>query len=201
MYLNNANFYAHIAARFPATMSDVCIRTAQGDCYSWDDVNHASAKIANLLLNLQLPAGARIAVQVEHSPEALLLQLAILRAGLVLMPLDISIQAVEMRAIIAHHQPAVVVCCPKNFGWLGQLAFQLGSTHVFTLGNGMPNHGSLLLRATPLSSQLSTVVTAPDALAYIDENGQQFSHVELCADLDATLVRFQHQTGYTLALA
>lgn len=201
MYLNNANFYTHIAARFPATMSDVCLSTAQGDCYSWDDVNHASAKIANLLLNLQLPAEARIAVQVEHSPEALLLQLAILRAGLVLMPLDMTYQGIEMRTLITQHQPAVVVCCPKNFGWLGQLAFQLGSTHVFTLANSMPNHGSLLLRATPLSSQLSTVVSAPAVLAYIDDKDQQFSHAQLCADLDATLVSFQHQTGYTLALA
>ena len=77
----NANLYALFASRFPADQSACCIETHDGHYYSWSDLERATAKIANLLLSLGLPQDARIAVQVEKSPEALLLYLATLRAG------------------------------------------------------------------------------------------------------------------------
>ena len=44
--------------------------------------------MAALLRSFGAPAGARVAVQVEKSPEALMLYLAPLRAGLVYLPLN-----------------------------------------------------------------------------------------------------------------
>jgi malonyl-CoA/methylmalonyl-CoA synthetase len=88
----NANLYALLAAGFPEDRSGCAIETtdAQGRplYYSWDDIDRASARIANLLASLKLPAGARVAVQVEKSVEALLLYLATLRAGYVYLPLN-----------------------------------------------------------------------------------------------------------------
>ncbi len=64
---NNANVYACLSAGFPADRSRVAIRTPQRS-YTWNDVDEMSARYAGLLRALELPAGARIAVQVEKSP-------------------------------------------------------------------------------------------------------------------------------------
>jgi len=164
---DNANLYARIAAGFPADLDSDCLITAQDANYSWNDMQQASGKIANLLASLNLPKGTRIAVQVEKSPEALLLYLAALRAGLIFIPLNTAYQSAEMRYFIEDAQPAVVVCSPKNFGWLAQLAFQLGCAHVFTLDDRLPNQGSLLQRAAPLSGDFQTVQRQTDDIASI----------------------------------
>ena len=62
----NANLYALIEQRMPADRSRCCIDAGEGLYYSWDDIDRATARIANLLASLKLPAGSRIAVQVEN---------------------------------------------------------------------------------------------------------------------------------------
>ena len=69
----NANLFALFESRFPEDRGACCIETHDGLYYSWDDLDRATAKIANLLTALTLPAGARVAVQVEKSVEALCL--------------------------------------------------------------------------------------------------------------------------------
>jgi len=164
---SNANLYALIAEAFPVDLQADCLITAHGANYSWSDLDQASGKIANLLHSLDLPTGSRIAVQVEKSPEALLLYLAALRAGLIFIPLNTAYHSAEVRYFIEDAQPAVVVCSPKNFGWLAQLAFSLGCGHVFTLDDTLPNQGSLLQRAAPLSGTFQTVHREPDEIASI----------------------------------
>ena len=53
----NANLYALFAARFPVDRSACCIET-ESLYYSWNDLERASAKIANLLASLDLPPGS-----------------------------------------------------------------------------------------------------------------------------------------------
>ena len=59
-----------VACRDPIRQirSACCIETHDGLYYSWDDLDRATAKLANLLASLQLPEGARVAVQLEKSP-------------------------------------------------------------------------------------------------------------------------------------
>jgi hypothetical protein len=66
-------------------------------------------------------ARSRIAVQTEKSVEALMLYLAVLRAGHVYLPLNTAYQASEIEYFIGNAEPAVVVCAGKNFR-LGQQA-------------------------------------------------------------------------------
>jgi malonyl-CoA/methylmalonyl-CoA synthetase len=165
----NANLYALFSEHFPSDLSQCCIETHDQRYYTWLDVERASAKLANLLCSLDLSPGARIAVQVEKSPEALILYLATLRAGYVFLPLNIAYQHAEITYFIQDAAPEVVVCSPQNFGWVSQIAFQSGSQHVFTLdapalGN---NRGSLLDRATPMSDQFITVQSQANDLAAI----------------------------------
>src|SRR5690606_39368942 len=80
---------------FPKDRNGIAIETPQL-AYTWDDIDRATACLANLLASLDLPAGARVAVQVEKSPEALLLYLATLRAGLVYLPLNTAYRQAEI---------------------------------------------------------------------------------------------------------
>jgi malonyl-CoA/methylmalonyl-CoA synthetase len=112
-----------------------------------------------------LPAGSRIAVQVEKSVEALMLYLATLRAGYVFLPLNTAYQSAEIEYFIGNAQPAVVVCTPKNFGWVSKIAFKAGTQHVFTLGDDRT--GSLLERAAHCSDQHTVAQRNANELAAI----------------------------------
>ncbi len=161
----SANLYALFASRFPQDRSACCIETHDGLYYSWNDVDRASTKIANLLAGLKLPENARVAVQVEKSVEALILYLATLRAGYVYVPLNTAYRSAEIACFIQDAEPSVVVCSPQNFGWVSQIAFSGGVRHVFTLGDD--RSGSLLVRATLQSNSFDTVDRKPDDLAAI----------------------------------
>ncbi|WP_019141674.1 malonate--CoA ligase [Noviherbaspirillum massiliense] len=161
----NANLYALFASRFPQDRSACCIETHDGLFYTWDDIDRASARIANLLAGLNLPSDSRIAVQVEKSPEALILYLATIRAGYVYLPLNTAYRVSEMEYFIGDAEPAVVVCSPANFGWVSKIAFQSGTRHVFTLGER--RDGSLLARAAHQSDSFEPVEKQPDDLAVI----------------------------------
>ncbi len=145
----NANLYSALRAAFPAQLDSLAIQPADGHdthrYYTWRDLDHASARIANLLDALGLPAESRVAVQVEKSVEALILYLAVLRAGHVFLPLNTAYQASEIAYFVGNAEPAVVVCSPKNFTWVSRIAFQAGTTHVYTLGDDRT--GTLLERA------------------------------------------------------
>jgi enoyl-CoA hydratase/carnithine racemase len=141
----NHNLFAALRAAFPADLDAIAVETDDELQYSWRDLDRATAMIANLLASLKLPAGARIAVQVEKSVEAMMLYLATLRAGYVFLPLNTAYQSAEIEYFIENAEPSVVVCSPKNFGWVSKIAFQAGTRNVFTLGDDRT--GSLLERA------------------------------------------------------
>ncbi|MFM8590990.1 MAG: malonate--CoA ligase, partial [Limnohabitans sp.] len=124
-----------------------------------------TAMMANLLDSLDLPAGSRVAVQVEKSVEAMLLYLATLRAGYVFLPLNTAYQSAEIEYFIGNAEPAVVVCSPANFGWVSKIAFKAGTRHVFTLGDD--RSGILLDRAAHHSDQHTPVPRQAGDLAAI----------------------------------
>ena len=149
--MTNANLFAALRAAFPADLDQTAVETDSGLRYSWRDLDHASAMLANLLDSLDLPPSSRVAVQVEKSVEALMLYLATLRAGHVFLPLNTAYQSAEIEYFVGNAEPAVVVCTPANFGWVSKIAFEAGTQHVFTLGDDRT--GSLLERAKHHSRQ------------------------------------------------
>ncbi len=159
---NNANLYVALRDAFSADLDATAIETADGPgaplYYTWRDLDRATARIANLLDALGLPEGARVAVQTEKSVEALMLYLAVLRAGYVYLPLNTAYQAGEIEYFIGNAEPAVVVCSGRNFGWISRIAFKAGTAHVFTLNED--RSGTLLERA---AAQPDTQVPARKA--------------------------------------
>jgi malonyl-CoA/methylmalonyl-CoA synthetase len=190
----HANLFNALRAGFPADLDRIAIETADAAGataslhYSWRDLERGTAMLANLLDSLALPAGSRVAVQTEKSVEALMLYLAVLRAGLVYLPLNTAYQRDEIGYFIGNAEPAVVVCSPKNFGWVSRIAFSAGTAHVFTLGDD--RSGSLLQRAAAHSDVHTPAARGADDLAAIlytsgttgRSKGAMLSHGNLLAN-------------------
>lgn len=162
--MNNANLYTVLASGFPADRGQVALETPE-QLYTWDDIDRASACLANLLSSLDLPDGSRVAVQVEKSPEALLLYLATLRAGLVYLPLNTAYRESEIAYFLGDAEPAVVVCSSKNLGWVSKVAERAGTAHVYTLNEDRT--GSLLDAAAGLSQSFEAIERSANDLAAI----------------------------------
>ena len=166
--MTKGNLFTALRAAFPADLDQVAIETAdtpQPLYYTWRDLDRGTAMIANLLDSLKLPPASRVAVQVEKSVEALMLYLAVLRAGHVYLPLNNAYQAAEVEYFVGNAEPAVVVCAGRHFGWVSTLAFQKGTKHVFTLDDD--RSGSLLERAAQHADTHEPVRRRSDDLAAI----------------------------------
>jgi malonyl-CoA/methylmalonyl-CoA synthetase len=162
------NLFAALRAAFPADLDRTAIETADTPTpryYTWRDLDRASAMIANLLDALELPPASRIAVQTDKSVEALMLYLAVLRAGHVYLPLNTAYQASEIEYFVGNAEPAVVVCSGRNFGWVSQIAFAAGTRNVFTLNED--GTGTLLERAAFHADTHAPAVRGADDLAAI----------------------------------
>jgi malonyl-CoA/methylmalonyl-CoA synthetase len=158
------NLYAALRAGFPAELDSTAIDN-DGLLYSWRDLDNGSAMLANWLARLDLPAGSRVAVHTDKSVEALMLYLAVLRAGLVYLPLNPAYHAAELEHFIADAAPGAVVCAGRNFGWVSKLAFQRGVRWVFTLNDDRT--GTLLDRAAQMPLGQEPVQRADSDLAAI----------------------------------
>ncbi|MCW0206994.1 MAG: malonyl-CoA synthase [Achromobacter sp.] len=185
--MSNANLYAVLQGGFPKDRRKVALETPDLQ-YTWDDIDRATACLANLLASLDLPAGSRVAVQVEKSPEALMLYLATLRAGLVYLPLNTAYRESEIEYFLGNAEPAVVVCSGKNLEWVKRAADRAGCAHVYTLDED--RSGSLLDAAGGLPQTFKTVARQPDDLAAIlytsgttgRSKGAMLSHGNLAAN-------------------
>ena len=159
------NLYSLLESGFPPDRSTTCLETPEGLNLTWEDMDRRTAQMANLLRSLNLPEGARVASQLEKSPESLLLYLATIRAGYAYLPLNTAYREAEIEYFLGNASPSVMVCSQKNHAWIASLAAKAGTRHVFTLED---NHtGTLLDAAADQDANFSTVERADDDLAAI----------------------------------
>ncbi len=162
---HNGNLFAALRAAFPADLEALAVETDDDLLYSWQDLERATAMVANMLNSLGLPTDSRIAAQVDKSVEAMILYLATLRAGFVYLPLNTAYKSAEIEYFIGDAEPAVVVCTGANFGWVSKIAFMAGTQYVFTLNDNRT--GSLLDRAAQHSDWHAVAARQGDDLAAI----------------------------------
>ena len=130
---NNENLYALFESRFPADRGEPLLLLESGHSMTYGEAEAGSARHASLLASLGVKPGDRVAVQVEKSPEALLVYLACLRAGAVYLPLNSAYQQGEIGYFLKDAEPAVVIAQPSSMSWLTPIANKLGIRHVFGL--------------------------------------------------------------------
>ncbi len=100
----NQNLYALLSSNFPRNPAAPCMILPDGRVWTYGDIDHASGRIANLIVALGLKPGDRVAAQVEKTPEALVLYLAAIRAGMVFLPLNPAYQRHELEYFLGDAQ-------------------------------------------------------------------------------------------------
>jgi malonyl-CoA/methylmalonyl-CoA synthetase len=168
--MKNENLFALFEARAPRNLERTCIETSDGLVYTWRDIWRGSARMAGWLASLALHADAdgapaRVLVQVDKSPEAVMLYLAVLRAGLIYVPLNTAYQSAELKHFLADAAPSLVVCTPERVAGLAPLAQAAGCERLATLGSA--RDGSVIEAATPFADSFRTVRRSRADLAAI----------------------------------
>ena len=140
------------------------VETTDGRAWTYGDMLATSARFANVLTGLGVKPGDRVAVQVEKSPEALMLYLACVRTGAVYLPLNTGYTLAELDYFIGDAEPALVVCAPKTRAGLEPVATARGA-RIETLGEH--GDGSLAALAMEADGDFADVARGPGDLAAI----------------------------------
>ena len=159
----NANLYTAFEARFPAERRAPCLLTPDGARWTYADIEAESARYANLMRERGVTPGDRVAVQVEKSPQALILYLACLRAGAVYLPLNPAYPARELDYFLADAEPRMVVARPQSRDALAASGERRGIGVPLTLG--AHGDGTLIEASRALPDHFDTASRAADDLA------------------------------------
>ena len=159
------NLFDRFRTCFPSDPSRPFIERADGSVLSYADLLERSAQLANLFASRGVRPGDRVAVQVEKSPEALLVYLAALRAGAVYLPLNPAYTEVEIRYFLGDSTSTLFICRPEDEKVMRGIAGELGVPSVETLGSR--NDGSLAEAWSAASSQFRDVDRTESDLAAI----------------------------------
>jgi malonyl-CoA/methylmalonyl-CoA synthetase len=164
----NQNLYSLLSAHFPKDPAAPCMILPDGRVWTYGDVERASGRMANLIVALGLKPGDRVAAQVEKTPEALVLYLAAIRAGMVFLPLNPAYQRHELEYFLADAQPGLFVCRPTMRALADELAAAAGvpgGCTVLELDDA--GQGSLIDAAAPHADGFATVARSTADLAAI----------------------------------
>lgn len=155
--------FAKLAARMPSA-DRTFIETPTGRIITYGDLVEGTGRIARALVARGVRPGDRVAVQVEKSPEAVMLYLACVRAGAVFLPLNTAYTLAELDYFLGDAEPALVVCDPKSRDGLTPVAGRYGA-RIDTLD--VEGKGSLMERAAAEAPDFADVERGPDDLAAI----------------------------------
>ncbi|MBN9015831.1 MAG: malonyl-CoA synthase [Rhizobiales bacterium] len=152
-----------IRARSPAP-ERLLMETDDGRRISYGAAFDSAARIAATLVALGVEPGDRVAVQVEKSPEAILLYLACIRTGAVFLPLNTAYTTAELDYFFTDAEPRLVIVDPARAEAIEPLARKIGA-RLETLGaNG---DGSLLAKAGTQTGEVAVAPRGTDDLAAI----------------------------------
>ena len=128
------NAYRHFAQRFLVTRDRPFLEDDDGTTYTYADLERETARVAAFLANLGLSPGARVAAQIDKSPQSVFLYLGVLRAGFCFLPLNTAYQEGELAYFLSNAEPEVVVCRPETAALFERLGRATGVRRVLTLG-------------------------------------------------------------------
>ncbi|WP_422375444.1 malonate--CoA ligase [Roseibium sp.] len=169
------------------------LELAGGVTLSYRDMFARSAQYAGALLKLGVKPGDRVAVQVEKTPEALMIYLGTIRAGGVFLPLNTAYTPSEIAYFVGDAEPAVFVCDPAKADALAGTAQKAGAK-LQTLDAG--GEGSLRQLADEMPTDFDNRPRQDDDLAAIlytsgttgRSKGAMLSHDNLASN-SATMVK------------
>lgn len=160
----NANLYALIAAAAAAAGSRPCLVEGEATLLAYDELDRKVSATAAVLVGTGAAPGDRVVAQAEKSPEAVLLYLACLKAGLIYVPLNTAYTPAEVGYFLDDAEPAIFVCDPARASALADVATKV----PVTLTLGASGAGSLSERVAAIGAHdVPTVARAADDIACI----------------------------------
>ncbi|MGH8657856.1 MAG: AMP-binding protein [Gammaproteobacteria bacterium] len=94
----------------------------EGKHYSNQDMVRLSRRCANAMQSLGLSSGERVMVLLPNCPQVLIAYLALLRLGLVIVPVTWGIGPLELERILSDSKPAAVISSERSLGLINELA-------------------------------------------------------------------------------
>lgn len=187
----NHNLYLQFSGNFERDPDKVLIDTPSGETYRYRDVLSTSRRLARVLLDLGVERGDRVVVQVDKSPQAIMLYLACLQTGAVYLPLNTAYTEAEVEYFLTDAEPRLYVCRPADVETARELARRCGVPAVESLGSEAD--GSLMELVARAEEETSVVELAADELASIlytsgttgRSKGAMLSHGNLAANSQA----------------
>ena len=164
----------------------------------WAGALDLAGRLSAALAGLGVRRGDRVAVQVEKSPEAVLLYLACLRIGAVFLPLNPASTAEEVAYFVADAEPSAFVCTPAGLA----AARDAAPAGLAVESLGTAGDGTLMDRAAGLTAPAGAEV-APDDLAAIlytsgttgRPKGAMLTHRNLSSNCAALLDAWRYGAG------
>jgi malonyl-CoA/methylmalonyl-CoA synthetase len=143
----------------------IFLRTPEGRRVTYAALRESSGRIASALTRVGVAPGDRVAVQVDKSPEAVLLYIACLRMGAVFVPINVANTTSEVDHFLRDSSARVVIIRPADRPVLQPLAESAGVARIETLGAA--GEGSLLELAAQATADFVAPVLEPHAIASI----------------------------------
>jgi malonyl-CoA/methylmalonyl-CoA synthetase len=122
----SGNLFDLIFSRAPSREKTL-LEFSDGTRMSYGEALDLSGRLANTLVLRGVEPGDRVAAQVEKSPQALILYLAVLRAGAVYLPLNTAYTLAELEYFLGDAEPRLVVCDPQIRAGLEPIAQTFGA--------------------------------------------------------------------------
>jgi malonyl-CoA/methylmalonyl-CoA synthetase len=181
------NLYTLIESRFPTDPNTPCL-VLPGGRVSYGELADESARYANVLTELGLAKGDRVAAQVEKTPESIFLYLGCLRAGCIFVPMNPAYRRGEVGYLLGDAAPGLFVHRPQARDMARELADSAHVPHLLELAD--EGGGSLAAAAADQPERFATAECAADDVAVIvytsgttgRPKGAMLSHGNLAAN-------------------
>jgi malonyl-CoA/methylmalonyl-CoA synthetase len=160
----SANLFDLFRAAAPR-LEKRAMESPDGFSSTYGDLFERSGRAANALVALGVEPGDRVAVQIDKSPDMIVVMLACLRAGAVLLPLNVAYTLAELEYFLSDAKPALVLCRPVALEAVRALAHGLGLAAVESLGSSGDGGFAERIDAAPV--EFATVPRAADDLAAV----------------------------------
>ena len=112
----------------------VFIRNGDGRTFTYGEIWDLAGRLAGALRAHGVGVGDRVAVQVDKSPEAIILFLACARAGAIYLPLNTAYTLNEVDYFVGDAEPKVIVAAPARRDDLAALGARHGVGATLSLG-------------------------------------------------------------------
>ncbi len=160
----SANLFDLFVKRAPR-LDKLALDAPDGMSLTYGELFERAGRAARAFAELGVVPGDRVAVQIDKSPDMIVLALACLKAGAALLPLNTAYTLAELEYFLSDAGPALTICRPASLAALRELTAKLGLHAAESLG--AHRDGTFAERLASASPEFPTVARASDDLAAI----------------------------------